>query len=70
MISRACYVTCDHCGNPADISCSGAKDARRIARGEGFARVEGEDLCPTCQGYSQNPYERELQKAAEQGDEG
>ena len=52
MISRAWYVRCDLCGNPADISTESAKHARRIARGEGFQRkrVAGKmlELCRSC----------------------
>ena len=48
MISRACYVTCDRCGAPGDISCVGAADARNLARGEGFVRLDGQDLCSDC----------------------
>ncbi len=49
MISRACYVQCDHCGDPAEIACiKGATEARAIAKLEGFGRVQGRDYCATC----------------------
>lgn len=48
MIARACYVMCDGCGDPAEISTSGSKDARRLANAEGFVRVDGRDLCWRC----------------------
>ena len=39
MISRACYVQCDHCGDPAEVSCTNAKEARDFARQQGYKRV-------------------------------
>lgn len=49
MISRACYVKCDGCGDPADVACwLGASEARELARGEGYIRLDGKDLCPRC----------------------
>lgn len=52
MISKACYVTCDNCGDPAGVSTEGAKLARAYARAEGFVRVRvmGKmvDLCVRC----------------------
>lgn len=57
MIARACYVICDQCGNPAEISTEGANFARRLARAEGFSyevvhgehgSTAGRDLCGHC----------------------
>lgn len=61
MISRACYVQCDHCGDPAEVAVHGAKEARDFARKRGYKRVsvkrrsrEGQllarkaDLCSGC----------------------
>lgn len=54
-ISRAVYVTCDHCGMPGPVECfHGAAGARQAARSEaGFTRQrrKGEpalDLCREC----------------------
>lgn len=65
MIARAWYVRCDGpCGgNPAEVSCLSAPDARRISHratsplpqmsGDGFVTVtvnrKRVDLCPACQ---------------------
>ena len=57
MIARACYVTCDRCGDPAEVSTEGAKLARRYAKHVGYVTLkralpEGtktEDVCPRCQ---------------------
>jgi hypothetical protein len=61
MISRAYYVQCDHCGDPAEVSCTNAEEARDFARQQGYKRVtakrcdrEGRllvrqtDLCRRC----------------------
>jgi hypothetical protein len=54
MISRASYVQCDRCGDPAQVSVEGAKGARAHARQEGFKRIavdtglRHEDVCPRC----------------------
>lgn len=49
-IRRACYVSCDVCGDPAETSTWGADDARRAARDQGYAQrvVKGtmRDICP------------------------
>jgi hypothetical protein len=46
---RAWYVTCDRCGNPAQVECFSAKGARLQAqRTEGYVRVDGKDLCKNC----------------------
>lgn len=52
MIRSACYVACDRCnGNPAQISTDDARDARVIARSEGYIRtLADEDVCPPCAG--------------------
>lgn len=47
-IAHTSYVMCDECGNPAGETVEGAKAARRIARGEGFVRTGGRDLCADC----------------------
>jgi len=47
VIRHLSYVGCDSCGDPAQPS-DGAIGARAIARGEGFARVRGRDLCGRC----------------------
>lgn len=57
-ISRAAYVSCDDCGQPAEVVVVAthystlADEARSVARGEGFTRKNwcGRvlDLCRTC----------------------
>lgn len=54
-ISRACYVSCDNCGDPAPVVTeASAVVARGAARAEGYVRqrVDGVmcDLCPACAG--------------------
>lgn len=67
MISRACYIQCDRCGDPAEVSTEGAKTARAFARQQGYERLkrgltEGprwEDVCPRCLGkavYDATPF--------------
>lgn len=46
MISRACYVVCDVCHSPAEISTNGAPEARDFARRQGFVRTGRHDYCP------------------------
>lgn len=52
MISSACYVQCDHCGDPAAVSTDGSVLARVYAKQEGFVRVRVNgklrDLCRRC----------------------
>lgn len=48
MISRACYVRCDRCGDPAPIATDGAVYARRYAKEVGFLRVGRDDVCLRC----------------------
>lgn len=45
MIRKACYVACDECGTPAEITTDGAPAARSLAARDGFVRVGGQDLC-------------------------
>lgn len=47
MIARLSYVMCDECGDPAE-ACDDATEARRLARGVGFVRRDGRDLCARC----------------------
>lgn len=51
-IAIACYLMCDRCGNAAEISTEGSKEARKLAKDAGFEVVKGVDLCPTCLGKS------------------
>lgn len=62
MISRACYVQCDQCGDPAEVSVEGAKLARQYARAQGYTYSGRLDLCPRCQG---NPTPRRRAAEAE-----
>lgn len=59
MISTACYVQCDHCGDPAEVSTVGAEIARAYAKQQGYVRlrVDGKlrDLCPRCRPTVQDP---------------
>lgn len=57
MISKAVYVQCDYCGDPAPITVEGgAKEARRLAQVEdGFVRKGGRDLCPRCAQSTDTP---------------
>lgn len=48
MISRALYVTCDVCGDPAEVVVGNADEARRAARGGGFTKVGHRDICVRC----------------------
>lgn len=55
MIQRACYVSCDNCGDPAEVTTDNdAKTARAIARRQKYTRerMDGAfvDLCPACAG--------------------
>ena len=49
-IRTACYVGCDVCGDPAEITTRGAQDARNIASNDGWRRVKIDgktrDVCP------------------------
>ena len=51
-LARAWYVRCDRCGNPAEISTEDGRNARMLARLDGFVRrrVDGRttDLCKAC----------------------
>ena len=47
MISKACYVQCDECGDPAEVAVGGAKEAREFARQQGYLTGR-RDLCPRC----------------------
>ncbi len=49
MIRRLSYVACDICGGFPAQPGDDHKDARAIARGEGYARKDGRDICPNCQ---------------------
>lgn len=49
MIRRLSYVACDKCGDPAQPG-FGAKEARGIARYEGFECDGKGDLCAECAG--------------------
>lgn len=50
MIRRLSYVSCDRClGNPAQPA-DEAREARVIARNEGYTRQGGEDVCGQCSG--------------------
>lgn len=46
-IARLSYVRCDRCGNPAQPGDDGI-EARKIARGEGWLRIDSEDICLFC----------------------
>lgn len=61
MISKACYVQCDQCGDPAEISTEGSKMARRYARAQGYTYNQGRDLCPRCQG-EKPPIRRQVEE--------
>lgn len=51
MIARACYVACDRCHEAAPVTTDGSKDARVLARAEGFiVTATNEDVCPRCAG--------------------
>lgn len=49
-VSRAWYIRCDDCGDPAEISTDSAQEALIYANNQGFIRVErggkAVDLCP------------------------
>lgn len=47
MISKACYVQCDECGDPAEIAVNGAKEARELAWQQGYLTGK-RDICPRC----------------------
>lgn len=50
MIRHLSYVSCDRChGWPTEPVAEGAKEARAVARREGYVRRDGQDLCPDCQ---------------------
>jgi hypothetical protein len=58
MIVKTHDVFCDEGGNDClgwcvQASCTdsqgGAREARKMARGVGWKRVDGRDLCPNCQ---------------------
>jgi hypothetical protein len=49
MISQACYVQCDICGDPAEVSTEGYKVAREIAKYQGYIYVNKKDICYKCQ---------------------
>ena len=46
-IAHLTYVRCDRCGNPAQPG-DDAREARVIARREGFQRLDGQDVCTRC----------------------
>lgn len=48
MIARACYVMCDACGWPAPVATEGSKEARQLAKDQGFTRSKGSDYCLDC----------------------
>lgn len=49
-IRTACYAACDACGDPAEVTTRGHKEARTIARADGWVRVSVDgkmrDICP------------------------
>lgn len=47
-ISTLVYVMCDRCGDPAEAVPYGSKEARSVAKEEGWKRVKGKDVCPRC----------------------
>lgn len=47
-IARARYVTCDRCGDPAEIVVEGATVARHVARSQGFICNRSGDWCGRC----------------------
>jgi hypothetical protein len=48
MIAHMSYVICDRChGHPAQLG-DDADEARGNARAEGYARIDGQDVCRTC----------------------
>jgi hypothetical protein len=47
-IAKACYVMCDTCNSPGPTVVEGAKEARLAAKGRGFTRIDGHDLCLRC----------------------
>lgn len=49
-IAKACYVICDKCGDPAEVSTEGDTLARTYARQQGYTFKGGKDLCPRCNG--------------------
>lgn len=50
MIARLSYVVCDVCnGYPAQPA-DEAREARAIARREGYTREHGNDVCGRCNG--------------------
>lgn len=63
-ISKACYVICDECGDPAEISTEGADMARSYAKAQGFVRVKRDgkmvDLCQRHSGVQNPKLEGEL----------
>jgi len=43
------YVRCDFCGDPHGRDGeSSAREARAIAKAEGWRRKNGKDICPAC----------------------
>lgn len=48
MIAKACYVQCDLCGDPAEVSTDGSRLAREYARQQGYIYVKRKDICPRC----------------------
>lgn len=48
MISKAWYVQCDICGDPAEIACFSAGEARLFAQNQGYRRIKDKDFCPRC----------------------
>lgn len=62
MISEAWYVQCDKCLDPAPVSTTSAKDARRYARSEaGYVykynnkSKKYEDICLRCRRFKVVP---------------
>ena len=50
-IRRLVYLACDRCLEICDHSdADDAKGARQHGRDAGWKRIDGEDVCPKCQG--------------------
>lgn len=50
MIQKAWYVTCDKCGNPAEISTESRRESRNLAiKVNEFIYYNRQDICPFCQ---------------------
>lgn len=56
MISKAWYVQCDICLDPAPISTTSVKDAREEAKYmDGYIYKDKKDICPRCRGIKVIP---------------